>query len=231
MKYLLACLLFFVLVFSTFENVSAQEKVQFKDVTGGMVNEALMNTVPIRFLPSNPLYFFIWIKEGFSRFFQPSAARRAEFDSVLAGKRLKESYLLLKNGDIQNSSAALSRYSGKVKSMISQFNKARSQNQDIAEIIDESVFNFSQEEILLSAISEESKNNLGLNNFGVNFNFASEEFARGIYYLNSLKPGVANRFTSLKGNEEGTPSASSSSAIQAPSGEPTPSAKPLRIIY
>src|SRR3990167_9440494 len=78
----------------------AQSPVEIKEVTGGQINEALAKTVPIRFLPSHPLYFLITLKESITRFFKPSSAERSEFDFILSGKRLKETYMLIEAGEL-----------------------------------------------------------------------------------------------------------------------------------
>src|SRR3989344_6029581 len=108
MRIVSACLLviFAVLVLVVFP-VFGQTSYHFPEASEGQINEAIAKIVPIRWLPSHPLYFLIRAKETFSRALQPSSAKRAGFDFVLSGNRLKEAYLLLENGDLKNTGKSL----------------------------------------------------------------------------------------------------------------------------
>src|SRR3989344_6465925 len=133
--------------------VFAHTDYQFEEFSEGQINDALTKTVPLRFLPSHPLYFLINIKEIISRFFQPSSVEKARFEFILSGKRLKETYLLLEKGDVKNTSKSLRKYSKRLDSMKRQIEKARSQNQSVVAFTDEIAEGLKLHEILLSAIS------------------------------------------------------------------------------
>src|SRR3990167_9060586 len=104
MRIVSACLIaLFFLAF--FANVShAQLKDSFPQATDGEINEAVEKLAHVRILPSNPLHFFISLKENITRFFNASSVKRAEFDLTLSGKRLKEAYLLTEKNDVANAS-------------------------------------------------------------------------------------------------------------------------------
>src|SRR6266513_536851 len=104
MRFISACLLTSLFVFFSFSSIFAQSNYNFSNFNDGDINEALQRIVPFRILPSHPLYFLIKVKEVFDRQLKPSAAKRAEFDLVLSGKRLNEAYALFNKGDIKNAS-------------------------------------------------------------------------------------------------------------------------------
>src|SRR3989338_4958276 len=113
MRIVSACLtaLFFLAFFA---NIAfAQVPSSFPEATAGEINEAVEKLPHVRILPSNPLHFFIRVKENISRFFNASSVKRAEFDLVLSGKRLKETYLLTEKNNVANASKSLSQYSNR----------------------------------------------------------------------------------------------------------------------
>jgi len=215
----------------------AQTAYQFPIATAGQINEALQKIAPIRFLPSHPLYFLISAKENVSRFFKSSSAKKAEFDLVLSGKRLKEVYLLIEKGDLTNAAKDLIRYQKRTDKMINQLQKAKSQNQDVVTLSSSIAENFQYHEILFYAINEKGLNlasrmdkNL---NFEGNFSGAVSSFTAAINAIDEIQPGVKNRFKTV-------PNTSSSEQEIVPIPVPTlspqfldssPSAKPRRIIY
>ena len=234
MRIFSACLIIFLLLFFLTVPLSlAHTDYQFPSYTEGQVNEALAKTVPIRFLPSNPLYFLITVKETVSRFFRPSSLEKARFDSILSGKRLKETYLLLEKGDIKNASKSLRRYLKRLDSMNRQTEKARSQNQSVVAFIDETAEGLKLHEVLLSAISKKWQNYQEGYNFDDNFDAAFGEFINTILTIDNIKPGLKNRFktatssATLENGPSAAPTPSPSLMIQ----DGSPSAKPRRIIY
>src|SRR4030042_1618045 len=155
MRIFSACLvIIFVFLTILARSISANTNYQFKKPTKSQITEALTKTVPIRFLPSHPLYFLISVKETTNRLFQPSAVKRAQFDLVLSGKRLKETYLLFEKNDAKKANYNLGRYSQRVTKMISQLEKARSQNQDVKTLIGTIADDLQSHEILLFAINQ-----------------------------------------------------------------------------
>lgn len=214
----------------TINNVNAENGVIFPEVSGGQINEAVAKTTNVRILPSSSFYFVISVKEVLGRFFQPSSARRAEYDFVLTSKRLKEAYLLLDKNDINHANDALTGYNGRIDKMLIQIEKARAQNQNIEPIITEIADRMSYQEVLFYAISEKSGGNVNLNNA---YTAASLSFIKAIDAIDVIRPGVKNRFRSaidyailkaklVKPNPK---------PLLPDNFETTPSANPKRIIY
>ena len=234
MRIFSACLLFFFLLFFLTVPLSlAHTDYQFPSYTEGQISEALEKTVPLRFLPSHPLYFLINIKEIISRFFQPSSVEKARFDFILSGKRLKETYLLLEKGDVKNTSKSLRKYSKRLDSMKRQIEKARSQNQSVVAFTDEIAEGLKLHEILLSAISRKWQNYQEGYNFDDNFDAAFGEFINTILIIDNIKPGLKNRFKTATSSAtlENGPSASPTPSPSLMIQDDSPSAKPRRIIY
>lgn len=226
MRIISVCLIIFVVLILLISPILAHgQEYVFPEATDGQIGEAISKTVPVRFLPSSPLYFLIIAKEITARFFQPSSAKRAEFDFVLASKRLKETYLLLENGDKKNAEKSLARYSSKLKDSDEQLEKARSQNQDVAAIVAEMAEGFKNQEVLLFAISKK------IDPGDQNLNEAGAAFVKSVMVINNVMPGVKDRFKTITEREK----EATFSATPSPSPEVTlpasPSARPRRIIY
>ena len=205
----------------------AQSPVEIKEVTGGQINEALAKTVPIRFLPSHPLYLLITLKESITRFFKPSSAERSEFDFILSGKRLKETYMLIEAGELDAALENLNRYNSRIGKMIEQLEKARSQNQDIGKqiaFISESLKNHEIFLIYFLRENDELKQDV----IG-----AVESFKSAVLTINAVNPGIKDRFTILlitnESSEENS-NVSPSPNISPSLNEASPSFKPKRII-
>src|SRR3990167_9913306 len=131
MRIVSACLtvLFFLAFFT---NTSlAHVSDSFPQATAGQINEAVEKLPHLRVLPSNPFHFLIRVKENVSRFFNASSVKRAEFDLVLSGKRLKETYLLTEKNDVGKASRSLFIYSQRLQKLTEEMEKARSQNQNV----------------------------------------------------------------------------------------------------
>lgn len=230
MKKILACLLvifavFVLIVFPVF----GQTNYHFPEASEGQINEAIFKIVPIRWLPSHPLYFLIRAKEAFSRSLQPSSVKRAEFDFVLSGKRLKEVYMLLDYGDFKDAKKTLLRYSTKLEDVGRQLEKARSQNQDVAALVAQMADGFKYQEVLLFAIVQKAQGS----DLDPNINIAGAGFVATIKIVNNISPGVEDRFKTIV---EAKLKESSASAL--PSRDPiietnqgSPTVRPRRIIY
>lgn len=174
--------------------VGAGTAYRIPEVTGGQVDEALVRIVPIRLLPSNPFYFAIFAKEAVGGFFKPSALKKADWDFVLCGKRLKEAYLLFEKNDLKNSSKAFGRYARVSEKTVDQLNKARSQNQDVATLeakVEEQLW---YQLILFSAIEKKRGSTSQSYNFGSNFSKAFDGFSRIVEATNQIKPGTRDKF-------------------------------------
>lgn len=228
MRKVLVCVISFLLILFTSVPL-AHGQVNFPTSSDGQINEALAKIVPLRIIPSNPFYFLITAKETMLRALQPSSAKRTEFDMVLSGKRLKESYLLVANGDLVNASRNLLRYSGRLEKMVGGLDRAKSQNQDVSSLASEIAENLRSQEVLFYAISKRAEGLDDEYDFNKNYNKAALAFVDSVNALNNFKPGIRDRFRSA------TSSASEDLQDNAPKSsgfiEASPSVAPNRIIY
>ena len=229
MKKVSVCLIVIFLLFFNLHVVLASS-LGLPDVSEGQIQEAEGKIVPVRFLPGDPLYFAILGKEFVNRIFQPSSAKRAEFDLVLSGKRLKEAYLLVLKGNTNEASDTLNRYSKQIGNMTDNLQKARSQNQEVTPIVDSMAQNMQNHEILFSAIYKKTKNTKNAANLQPALSNALKSFVKAVFVINTIKPGVKDRFKTA------TSSAQLKKIVPADDTDTdtplfSPSAKPRRIIY
>ncbi|KKR55572.1 MAG: hypothetical protein UT92_C0004G0008 [Candidatus Curtissbacteria bacterium GW2011_GWA1_40_24] len=197
MKVVLACFtaLFFLAFFA---NIAfAKVPSSFPEASAGEINEAVEKLPHIRILPSNPLHVFIRVKENVSRFFNASSIKRAEFDLVLSGKRLKEAYLFTEKSDVKNTGKSLSLYGNRLEKLTEQMEKARSQNQDVLELSEKIADELALQERLLYVISQKSQDYQNSYNFGDIFQRAKNEFKETVSAIDNVKPGLKDRFPYL----------------------------------
>lgn len=201
--------------------------------TEGQTTEALEKIVPIRFLPTHLLYFSILTKENFVRFFKPSALKKAEFDAVLTGKRLKEAYLTLNNSKIKESQKSLEKYAFRLEKMIAQMEKARSQNQDVAPFVDQTAEIFKSHETLIAAIYQKWQEKDDMYSYDESLQKSIESYKKAIMAFENIKPGVKDRFMLTKDIESKIEAKPEPSPLPSEPGfsQSSPSAKPKRIIY
>ena len=197
MRIVSACLtaLFFLAFFASVSH--AQLENSFPQATAGEINEAVEKLPHIRILPSNPLHFFIRVKENISRFFNASSVKRAEFDLVLSGKRLKEAYLFTEKNDVANASKSLSQYSNRLDKLTEQMEKAGSQNQEVLELSEKIADQLAMHERFLYAISQKSGDYQNSYNFDDNLKRAKNEFKETVSAIDNIKPGLKDRFPYL----------------------------------
>lgn len=231
MRKVSVCLLSFILLFSAARAaVFAHTEHKFPKASEGQVNEALAKLAPIRFLPSHPLYFVISLKETVSRLFKPSAVERTKFDLVLGGKRLKEAYGLLENGDIKRASKNFTRYSDRLLKMNNQLEKARSQNQDVSVLVLEIAEGLRIHETMFFEIQRK----LGSleRNYAASENFDTmvETFKLTVGAIDNVKPGLKDRFETIT-EEAANPYEFNTQSPLPSAFEATSSIKPRRIIY
>lgn len=231
MRRVLVCLISFLLFIFSQTSVSAANQIEFPQASEGQINEALSKIVPLRIIPSNPFYFLITGKEVILRAFQPSSVKRAEFDMTLSGKRLKESYLLVANGDIKNASFNMIRYGNKLREMTSGLDRAKSQNQDVANLIGEIAENLRSQEVLFFAIARRSEGLGDGYNFGKNYNEAAAAFVDAVLALNNFRPGIRDRFKSASGTAAPEEKLRNSAPKTPGFIEASPSVVPSKIIY
>lgn len=233
-KKVIACLLCLILFLSLaffFGGGTYAADFEIPKATDAQINEAVQKIVPLRFLPGHPLYLLISLKEGLNKFFQPSSAKRAKFISVLSGKRLKETYLLIENSKRDEAYQNLVRYEAVNNELIDQLKRARGQNQEVTPLSLEIAEDFKNHEILLYGI---------LSLLQIPESGVAEEFDRGVrsfievvFAINEIKPGLKDRFKTVISLEDKpindplvTEATAGSSLMQA-----TPSVRPRRIIY
>ena len=195
MRLLLACFIF-VLLFTigVLRPIYASNSYNLPDAPSGKIDEALLKIVPVRFLPSSPFYFLIWAKENFNRLIKPSPLRKAEFDFVLSGKRLKEAYLLLEKNNVKNSSAALNRYSRVAEKTVDELKKAKNQSQDVATAAGKIDRGLVYQLILLAAIEKKMSSFASEYNFSTNFSSAFDGFSQIVTAVDQINPGVADKY-------------------------------------
>jgi len=229
MRFVFACLIAVFVLFSNLHAVLAGN-LGLPDVSEGQIQEAEGKIVPVRFLPGEPLYFAILAKEFVNKIFQPSSAKRAEFDLVLSGKRLKEAYLLVLRGDTVAASSTLDRYSQQITKMTDSLQKARSQNQEVVPAVDGMAQNMQNHEILFSAILKKTKDTKSAAGLEPAFPNALKSFVKAIFMINTIKPGVKDRFKTA------TASAQLKKTVPVEETDTdtpllSPGVKPRRIIY
>jgi|SRR3989344_6585298 len=203
MRLISVCLMVFFLALTlNFGVVLAHSDYQFPEANPGQVNEALGKIVPIRFLPSHPFYFLITTKEFFARVFRPTAEKKASFDFIVSGKRLKEAYLLLEKDDEKGTTRGLARYSRQLEKFAEQFEKTKSQNQDMTSLTMETAEGLKDHETLLIAILKKSQEDGLSSGFDVSFDDAFSNFGRVVYLIDDVKPGVKDRYKTITGDGE-----------------------------
>src|SRR3990167_6941334 len=191
------CVLLLVFASTSIGFVFGANDYLFPKATAGEINEAVEKLTPLRILPSNPLHFFISVKENITRFFNASSIKRAEFDLTLSGKRLKEAYLLTEKNDVKNASKALFKYSRRLEELTKQMEKARSQNQVVVELSEKIADDMAMHERFLYAISQKSESYQNSYHFDDNLNGAKNEFRETVLVIDNVKPGLKDRFPYL----------------------------------
>lgn len=227
----LLCLILFLSLAAFFRGGTYAAEFEIPKATDAQINEAVQKIVPLRFLPGHPLYLLISLKEGLNKFFQPSSAKRAKFISVLSGKRLKETYLLVENNKTDEALGNLIRYTAVNNELMSQLKRARGQNQEVSPLALEIAEDFKNHEILLFGILtdlqiEDSK-------IAEEFDRGVKSFAKVVLTINEIKPGLKDRFKTVISLQDKTENDASINEATAGSSlmQASPSVKPRRIIY
>lgn len=184
--------------------------------------------MPLRFLPSHPLYFLILAKETLQRFLQPSAAARAGFDLVLSGKRIKEAYLLTQSGDFENASRGLLSYSKRLDKLVFQFEKARSQNQEVVPLADRIAEGLKDHETMLATVNQKWQGQEDAYDFDTKMAVAVLAFAKVALTIDNVRPGIRDRFMLVV--DEGADDVILPD-VSPPLIEASPTGKPRRIIF
>lgn len=211
----LACLIFVSIVFANYAYAS-----EYIAPSAGEINEAVEKITPTRFLPNDLFYFTIGLKENFSIFFKPSSIEKAKFEFILTSKRLKEVYLLYKNGDYKNSNRTILRYKESVDRTIKQIEKAQMQNQDVIVFADKTANDLVfQEKLILYLFTSDHKLE--------NNNLLIDAFSSIVYKIEGIKPGYRNRYKIVASEKKNNPEQSPEPEI-LPTGTPF---NPKRIIY
>ncbi len=107
-----------------------------------MIQEDLVRLSPIRFLPDHPLYPLISIKEKFDHLRQPTLTKKALFDVILSGKKIKEAYLLAQKNNFSKVKDCLVKYQTVNQRLEKELDSAKNQGQkvfDVEKILAESL--------------------------------------------------------------------------------------------
>ncbi len=223
MRFFLVCVVFIFGILVVSSPIRASD-IKLEGSESGQINEALLKTTPIRFLPPNPLYYFVRIKELGQRFLTSSAKDRAKFDFVISSKRLKETYLLLGRNDIERVTTSLNSYANTLRGAKKQLEKATLQNQDIRPDVDEMAIGLGYQEIILGSIVGKID--------GALENKTLDSFSDFVNYLEKFKPGISTRYKITRQDkileETLQPSPPPSPVLRF---ETTSSANPRRFIY
>lgn len=129
--------LFFTFLLSTNTLVFAQDNQSPKSVATlpipqkGQVEEHLLKLSPIRWLPDNRFYFLIVWKESIQHLLKANTAKKAYFDTILTGKRIKEAYLLAQKGSLPLSLQTTIRYTKQLKRLEKELTAGQTQGADV----------------------------------------------------------------------------------------------------
>lgn len=165
-KVFIAILIFFLLIITVNPKLYAQQESNDNLIKPGRVDEALIHLSPIRFLPSDNLYFLIISKEAVERLFRANAVEKAEFDLAISGKRLKEVYLLTKQDDNESTNRQLVEYQKQLTQFLKQLEQAKQYNFDIRNISLKSADQLYHQQALLLALQEYQESENSRNKFG-----------------------------------------------------------------
>lgn len=228
MRLLSVCLILILLHIWPLTNVFGHgQQFSFPEASEAQIQEAEQRLVPLRFLPSHPLHFLILTKETLQRFLQPSAAARAGFDLVLSGKRIKEAHLLTQSGNFENASRGLFNYSKRLDNLVFQFEKARSQNQEVVPLADRIAEGLKDHETLLAAINQKWRGQEDAYDFDSNLAGAVLEFSKVARSIDNVRPGLKDRFMLVDRETDDV----ILPYVSPPVLEASPSGKPRRIIF
>lgn len=230
----LGLLVFFLMLSAFLIGDVWASKYQIPEASEGQINEALQKTVPIRFLPTQTFYFLIRAKEAFNEFFQPSSLKKARFDAVLSGKRLKEVYRMLEGGQNEQASKNLLKYKDSNNRLIKNLERARQQNQEVVPIVLEIAEDLKNQEVLLFGIYSKKRNLENDSVLDENLDKAVGSFVDVALKINEFKQGLKDRFKTVvwwEGIEINDRDHQPSPSPEPFLFESTASIRPKRIIY
>lgn len=160
----------------------------------GKIDEALNNLSPVNKLPGEMFYFLISAKETTQRFFKSTPVERASFDVMLSGKRLKETYLLAKNGEYDKASESLKRYNQSVDNFFKQLAKMEKQKLSNFETLEKLSKNLFYQQRLFAAINQAEDDD---ESFEENLHLAVEAYTRLLDYAIDKIPTRENELREL----------------------------------
>ncbi|OGD85799.1 hypothetical protein A2Z23_00770 [Candidatus Curtissbacteria bacterium RBG_16_39_7] len=181
--------------------VFAQETKSLPQVTNlplpqnGQVDEHLPRLSPIKLLPDHPIYFLITWKENAQRFLEGNVSQKAHFDTILAGKRIKETYLLIQKGNFKTSMGTVKRYSKQMERLEKELSGAQKQGADVVTTLDLLADNLFRHQDLMaqiiSSVPDEQKEE-----FLRELNWANEKLIAVTELLEKGRPDQAQRLLS-----------------------------------
>jgi len=150
---------FAILLLLSFASITP---VWAENPTQAQINEALLQLPSVRWIPGNPLYFAVIVKEKINWLIKPSPVKKAQFDLTTSGKRLKEAFLLAQKKDFGRSKNSLSVYRETLEKMSGEVEKAKKQGQEAGKLLNDIQNSFLAQKIVLSQLyaTENAKNQM-----------------------------------------------------------------------
>jgi len=142
----------------------ASNSVAFaEEPTQAQISEALLQLPSVRWIPGQPFYFAITLKEKISWLIRPNPAQKAQFDLTTSGKRLKEVYLLVQKNDYKRGKETLSNYKKTLEKAASETEKAQTQGQNPVQLLNNVQNSFATQKIVLDQLyaTESAKEQMG----------------------------------------------------------------------
>lgn len=161
----------------------------------GQVEEHLPRLSPIRFLPNHSLYFLIAWKENAQRLLKANASQKAHFDTILAGKRIKEVYLLEKKGNLKESLKTAKRYGKQMERLEKELANAQKQGADVVATLDLLADNLFRHQDLMAQILASIPSEQKVE-FLKELNGANEKLIAIVKLLEKGRPDQAQRLLS-----------------------------------
>jgi hypothetical protein len=186
---------FFSVINSLVNAIATESSTQVTDLPlpqNGQVEEHLPRLSPIKFLPDHPFYFLITWKENAQRLLKADSARKAHFDTILAGKRIKETYLLTKKGNLKTSLETVKRYGNQMERLEKELTNAQKQGADVITILDLLADNLFRHQDLMAQIAVDVPNDQR-DEFLKELNRANEKLISVAKLLEKVRPDRAQR--------------------------------------
>lgn len=104
------------------------------EIDQSQIDFALVRLSPIRFLPGHPFYSLILVKEKVQHIFKPNQLKKADFDLLLASKRIKEAYLLNQERKYDKAEKQIENYAKALDKFLTASKKAKEINMNARDL-------------------------------------------------------------------------------------------------